>query len=492
MIALLLGFVSSAAAARPDSGSGMFAFDAADELAWVEGPEGRVRVTYSLSGPNQTLLADDDGSGSPDYAEDVAASAEAVLDFYAELGFLRPLSEADMGLGELGGSGAFDFYLLDFGGSADGQFVTDTCSGGRCSGFMNMENDFAGYGYSSLAVAIRVLTSHELFHAVQAAYNGTQAAWLSEGTAVWAEYQYDPGTEDFISLCGSYLAETTRSLDSPPAGSVTGWSYGTALFFQFLTERYAPGVIVALEEAMEGRAAEGEIAAITDVLADWGTDWATEWPVFARWNLAVGSRAGVAESYPFAASLRKIVEEAEGSEIVDDNRFYPLAATYFRLDHAGGPLFLGTAEEAAGLVFTVHPVVDGGDDGPVADAIATWAPAGPETLELGEQPAGGYWLVGSYPAVADQSVKVLFCFGGEAALEACAAGPVDSGDPADSGEPDDTAGGEAPGTGGEADEGKGCGCASAKRAGSAASGLTLLLSLGLALGARRRPSPPAC
>jgi hypothetical protein len=185
LILLLSGTVL---AARPDSGGGLFSFDDADVIEYVDGPAGRVRVHFSIDGPNLTLLDDEDLSGAPDFAEEVAATAEDVLDFYDGLGFLAPLSESEMGLGKLGGSDALDFYLVDFGGNADGQFSVDTCAGSVCSGYMIIENDFAGYGYSSLSEAIAVLTSHELFHGVQYAYSANQPVWMSEGMAVWAEH----------------------------------------------------------------------------------------------------------------------------------------------------------------------------------------------------------------------------------------------------------------------------------------------------------------
>jgi hypothetical protein len=42
--------------------------------------------------------------------------------------------------------------------------------------------------------------SHALFHAVQNAY-ASLPVWMSEGTAVWAEKQYDPRSQDFINQC---------------------------------------------------------------------------------------------------------------------------------------------------------------------------------------------------------------------------------------------------------------------------------------------------
>ena len=463
LILLLL----AAAHARPDTGSGLYSFDSSDVLAHVDGPSGTVRVHYSIDGPNVTILDDDDESGYPDFAEEVAATAEDVLDFYASLGFLLPLSEADMGLSELGGSGALDFYLVDFGGNADGQFSVDACAGGVCSGYMVIENDFAGYGYGSLTEAIKVLTSHELFHGVQYAYNANQPVWMSEGTAVWAEHQYDDTVDDFYWFCSEYLEDPGRSIDSPPAGSVTSFSYGTALFFQFLTELYGEGVGPDLQAEMIGRDEDEAVEVIAQTMAAYGGSFALDWPVFVRWNLASGPRAGVAESYPFAGKLFGIDAEVEASAIVDDNRFYPLAATYFHLQHPGGALHFATAEDATGLEFSLHPVSEGAEDGPVEDAAESWAPQGAEHRSLGEWPAGGYWLVGTHPIAADQSIKIEFCLGLEEDVQSCMPEEVS-----------DT--GDAP------EEPEGCGCS------SAASGGLWAIMLGLLAAVSRRTTAQEC
>ena len=452
----LLLLSASASAGRPDEGGAWVNYDETDELAWVDGPAGVVRVHYSAAGTNQVQAGDTDLDGVPDFAQDVAAAAEDVLDFYASVGFMLPVGEAQMGLSGEGGSDAFDFYLVDFGGSSDGQFVAEACSGVVCSGYMVMENDFSGYGYSSDAQAIRILASHELFHGVQAAYHSGQPSWVSEGTAVWAEHAYDPDNEDFIWFCDAYLEDTGRSLYSPPAGAIESFSYSTALWWSFMEAQVGEGSMVSFQEALGDQGADldhdSAMQVMLDVVDAAGADFSDLWVTFARWNLATGKRAGLADSHSFAADLDEVEASAEGASIDDDNRFYPVAASYFRLDHAGGELYFATAEDPTGLVFSLHPVADGDDDGPVVDPVDEWSPVGPETRSLGERDAGGYWLVGTYPLVAEQSVKVLFCLGDAAAVALCA--------PAG-----DTGGTDTGGDGG-ADDPAGCGCA----AGGAASG----------------------
>jgi len=502
-VTTLLLLLAQSALARPDDGTGLYVYDSADTLAWVDSARGRVRVHYSVSGPNVTLLDDDDRSGAPDFAEDVAATAEDVLAFYEAMGFRTPLTETEVGLDPLGGSDAFDFYLIDFGGSADGLFSADGCTdgGARCAGHMLIENDFAGYGYGSLDVAISVLASHELFHAVQSAYLHSQPTWLSEGTAVWAEHQYLPGVDDFYWFCSEYLNDPGRSIYSPPAGAVSSFSYGTALFFQFLTERLGDGVGPAIQEALYESSKDEAFEGVIEAMELHGGELADEWPVFARWNLATGLRAGAMESYPFADELDGVMAEVEGESIQDDNRFYPIAATYFHLEHPGGPLRFAALDDPTGLVFSLHASENGRKYGAVEAALATWSDEW--TRDLGELEDGSYWLVGTYPQVADQSVKVEFCLGAPEATAACekeTGGDTGVNTGLDTGQVEappgdaDTGGTVGADTGGDTtkdpDEDsaeEGCGCASAS---SGAGGLALLGLLGF-VGVRRRTPPPS-
>ena len=118
------------------------------------------------------------------------------------------------------------------------------------------------------------------------------------------------------------------------------------------------------------------------------------------------------ESYPYADSLFGLVPEGEGTLIRDDHRFYPLASTYYRIDHGGGALQFVVFDETEGVRMSLHPVANGLADGPVESAIDRWSVTGPMERRW-ELPAGGYWLIGSYPAAAEQSEKFEFCIGPE-------------------------------------------------------------------------------
>lgn len=407
---------------RPTEEGGLWQFDPSDVVELWDEPGGRVRVHYSVEGPNAVSLADLDADGTPDFPQRVAEVAVRALELYAERGFRAPLPELLFGP-EQGGSEAIDVYLIDFAGSSDGHFGSDACTPGpeQCAGFLVVENDFVGYDYPSLAAAVDTVVPHELFHAVQAAY-GALPIWMSEGTAVWAERLYDPDSIDFLRQCNRYLADPGRSIDSPPPGPIPPFAYGAALWWDFLTARHDHELIVELLEAIEAAyvtAPFDPASVMADVLVARGDPLEESWPVFARWNLATGFRAGGAETHPYASELDAIAAAREGEAFDFNARVFPLATSYWRLDHAGGVLWAFTEPD---VHYSLHAVVDAAEDGVVGDALATWQ-GSDEAIALvdgAELPAGGYWIVAAFGAVAEASQQGRVCLGPEDGVRACA------------------------------------------------------------------------
>src|SRR6185436_10226015 len=86
------------------------------------------------------------------------------------------------------------------------------------------------------------------FHAIQAAYKSGQGSIVDEGTAVWATEKFDPSLTDFENFIKGYLSRPDRSLDKPLPDPVDPFSYGSAIFFQFLDERFGDQAIKNLWE----------------------------------------------------------------------------------------------------------------------------------------------------------------------------------------------------------------------------------------------------
>ncbi len=300
-LALALASASTAAADRPDTPgtTELFHFDASDVVETYGSPGGDFLLHFTRSGLNAVPSADTDTSGVPDYVEELAVLYDEVLAFYRDdLGFRAPLS--DENITDNGGDARFDVYLVDFGGGSDGSFRTDGCGlggapPGQCVGFMVQENDFAGYGYPSLDYANRVLSSHEFFHGVQAAYDSTQGSVISEGTAVWATETFDPTLRDLEGFAGGFLDHTDRPIDQGLSGPVDPFSYGAGLFFRFLEERFDRAIIRALWEACE---TTPWLTALDSILAsDYASSFAEAFVELSEWDLYTASAADPSVAY---------------------------------------------------------------------------------------------------------------------------------------------------------------------------------------------------
>ncbi|MCR9164399.1 MAG: MXAN_6640 family putative metalloprotease [Nannocystaceae bacterium] len=429
---------------RPTEG-GLWSFDATDVVeSWEEATQ-TVRVHYSVDGPNVTRLDDLDDDGVPDYAQDVAERTAESIALFVSLGFRAPVLEAAIEE-ELGGSPAYDVYLVDFGGAADGRFGVDGCSNDGCAGFYVVENDFAGYGYATIEEGITTVTSHESFHGVQAAYNFVPT-WVSEGTATWAQRQFDENSADFVRLCNGLLADPGRPVYQPPGGPVPSFAYGTALWFDFLSERHDAGLIVDFLDAMLDDAnAESPQLVFEALLTQRDDDLETAWATFARYNLATGRRAGVAESHPYAGLLDGIDPDISSGIIASDARFYPLAANYYNLLHPGGDVWFVADDALFDVAFSLHPVGDFADDGAIGEPIATWSVEQPSAQRIYEDlPQGGYWIVGALSVIADGPARANVCVSNDPAAQGCP--DVPEGGSSSTGVDDDPVGDESTGTG---------------------------------------------
>lgn len=334
------------------SSSEMWKFLPTDVVERFDRPDAGVRIHYTRAAKNAVPALDANDSGTPDLVEAVAAVYEEVgAKYHGALGYRRPLNDA--ALGSNGGDDRFDVYLVDFALSADGAFRTDACANEKCVGYVVQENDFVGYGYPNATVATRILGSHEYFHAVQAAYDNNQGTVISEGTAVWATEQFDPSTSDFEGFVAGFMNLPERSLDSPPPGPVPAYAYGSAIFFQFLSEKYGPGIIRALWERLEngnGHPSEPAdqanprwLVQLDAILkADHASSFAEAFRLFVYWNFFTGANADPTRSYangaaypgPAMVAVAAPYQAPNGGTLARPRVFYA-STQYFTVPAAG-------------------------------------------------------------------------------------------------------------------------------------------------------------
>jgi len=300
--------LSTSTWARPDvPGSDLFTFDVGDDVVSVD--SAHFRVHYTLAGTHRVPLADVDASGVPDHVEAVIDIYEAAHAAYAALGFRAPVS--DDGLPDNGGDGRFDVYLVDFARNADGAYRSERCEGAVCSGYMVQENDFAGYSYPSVAVANATVASHELFHAVQAAYDADQGGVVAEGTAVWASERFDASLRDLEGFAYGYLDNAATPLDAGRGGPVDSFTYGAGIFFEYLSERFDDDIVLTLWQGVADDVVVDAdwFVVVDELLRARGSSFAQAFAEFSTWTLLTGDRADAARSFQTGAQM----SEREGT-----------------------------------------------------------------------------------------------------------------------------------------------------------------------------------
>ncbi|WP_296602477.1 MXAN_6640 family putative metalloprotease [Nocardioides sp.] len=250
------------------------------------------------------------GKATSAYAAQVASVAEHVLETYAAAGYRAP--EAD---GLRGGNGLLDIYLQDLGGRGlYGYCDSDeprTTGGARDAwAYCAFDNDYREFPTHTPQQNLEVTAAHELFHAVQFAYDYDEDGWFMEATATWAEDElYDDVDDNIQYLSESPLTQPAKSMDHfQPFGMR---QYGDWIFFRYLTETFdarSAGLPTLVRELWERAARDYSISAVAHVLAEHHTSLRAVWAAFADANRRPGTSydEGAANHYPGAAPAGRL------------------------------------------------------------------------------------------------------------------------------------------------------------------------------------------
>ena len=252
----------------------------------------------------------------PAYVAKVATTAESVLATYAAAGYRAP--EPD---GTRGGSSKLDIYLQDLGAQGlYGYCDSDDPPTGHgpfdAPAYCAFDNDYAEFATHTPLENLQVTAAHELFHAVQFAYDYYEDSWFMEATATWAEDELYDGVDDNLQyLRSSPLAQPAQSMDHFQRSGFR--QYGDWIFFRYLTEQDPaavggmPTLVRQIWERADGSAGgpdDYSIQAVAHVLASRGGRFAATWAEFAAANRrpAATYEEGRANGYPVARLDRQV------------------------------------------------------------------------------------------------------------------------------------------------------------------------------------------
>jgi hypothetical protein len=292
---------------------------------------------------------DADQNGIPDYVETVADVVTDVLDTYAAAGYRAPEPDED-----LGGDARMDIYLADVGSQGYYGYCNSDQKvprNGRHDGwaYCVLDNDYSAEEFptNTPRANLEVTAAHELFHAVQFAYDYYEDAWFMEATATWAEDElYDDVDDNVQYLSQSPLARPATSMDRFDYRGVQ--QYGDWIFFRYLTEHFpdAEGGLPTIVRSMWERAdsAPGgdddySVQAIAHELTAEGTSLRRVFADFADANRRPGLsyEEGAANPYPVASPAgRTTLSGGHRDSGVLTRKVDHLASSTFRFTRGSG------------------------------------------------------------------------------------------------------------------------------------------------------------
>jgi hypothetical protein len=277
-------------------------------------------VHWTTNGDHAPLPADGDNDDIPDQVErTLAATATSWQAIVGRLGFRAPLPDGRSTVN--GGDNRFDVYLADTGSvglagytSSDDPRLDDgsTYRFRDVSAFVVVDNDFDAdqFKRGTAIQNLRVTAAHELFHAVQMAYDFREDPWLVEGTAAWVEDEVfdDPNLNRWYLQRNSPLTAPGVSLDR----GRQGYEYGSWIFFRYLSERFGRGFVAKIwrladDSPQQVSAKELEtysLRAVRRAVAREQRDFSRVFADFARANLAPGRSYNEGAAYPVPFSPR--------------------------------------------------------------------------------------------------------------------------------------------------------------------------------------------
>ena len=230
--------------ARPPAGSGD-----ADLHGWPDGVPMRtlcseVCLHWIETSRAAPPLADEDESGVPDWVERSLEALDGSIARFDALGYRRPRSDLASSSPEL--DGRLDVYLGDLGSHGYfGYCTTDDNAAWhakRVSAYCVLDDDYLDpeLRVRSPLAGLRATAAHELFHAVQFAYDWLEDLWLMEGTATWIEDVAFPGVHDSLR----YLPRSPVGRPHVPLDvGRGGFLYGNWIFWRYAAERLGRGVV---------------------------------------------------------------------------------------------------------------------------------------------------------------------------------------------------------------------------------------------------------
>ncbi len=246
-------------------------------------PDGIFMIHYDTTGTQAVPTADLDGSGVPDFVENLAHYADS--SYRTEvllLSYSPPPSDGD---------GKYDIYTQEIGHYGYTQWDgPGPAAWNDAVSFIVVHRSFIGFPLNndpdgSQKGAMKVTIAHELHHAIQFAYSADLNAhvWFMEISATWIEdVVFDPVDDNYNYLPFFFNIEPYLPLTNTGAHM-----YGSFIWSQYLAQTFGRDII---RQVWEQNKTTGSIQSLNTVLQGYGSNLEEEFSRFALWNFFTGSR----------------------------------------------------------------------------------------------------------------------------------------------------------------------------------------------------------
>jgi hypothetical protein len=217
---------------------------------------------YVTTGRHAVDPTDSNGNDRPDYVDTVVDELQGRVwnRVIGQLGFREP--KRDRRSTNNGGNGKTDFYLGDLG--AENPPLYGYCASddphlrpnsdyrfSDMSSYCVFDNDYRIEQFPNQTPIknLRVTAAHEVFHAVQFAYDILEDLWILENTAVWMEDEVYGGINDNLQ----YLANSSLKHPAVPLDFGDSlFQYGNYIFWKFATERFGTRLVKQVWNKADG------------------------------------------------------------------------------------------------------------------------------------------------------------------------------------------------------------------------------------------------
>ncbi len=284
------------------------------------------RIHYATSGSNMIYQWPNSA-----YLDTVKTAAEKAYARYVALGWQIPPSDGTAG----GGNGLIDIYVLKLSGVYGVTFpdVQDGRWPNSYTAFLEVDNDYAGFGYADRTLPLKITVAHEYHHVIQMGYVVANRWWM-ENMATFEEDEVYPGTMDNCQYLPCYAGSPYRKAST----SDGCFEYGCFLWPRFLTDNWTDALV---RDVQACAATQGVFTCFDQVLNKVSSTYSNalaEWQLwnFYTWARDTGSHYHSAADYHVYLATDRTVTSYPISGQHPENPPEAAGAGVIRFDHEIG------------------------------------------------------------------------------------------------------------------------------------------------------------